>query len=820
MSTRPRRRVGARLKSALESVIFAHRRLLLAVLLAITLLLAEQASRLTLEAGFDRAQPVRHPYSQVDLRHRDVFDGANPVRIAVLRSDGDLYDPVFLMRVKALTDGLAALPGIDRRHLRSLFTPEVRYVEVVEGRYFGGSVVPAEFDPEHATPAELARLRRNVAKAGITGRYVSADRRGVLIEAAWLARDPDTGQPFDQHQIMQGIDDVLRAARATSGGDFSVHVSGAPALARALAEEVPQALLVAAGGLLLSAVLLVFMIGAARVATISLSCMVIQMIWQLGLIQLAGLRLDPDAAWALAVTATAGLLSMAQFGLRWLDNSADGGHAGFSASLRSWHQLAWPLTVVLLTATAAAAALALISDVPLIRQIAVVTALGLLAALPITLLALPILLSWTGTARIGWRLADWFDARLASLGQLARPWLGLFVMVAVGALAGVSGWLQRDQPVEPAATDLARLSPANPAKADGAKLAAAFPRNVREFRVIVEADPDACTDPEVMEQVDRLVWQLENLPMVTGSTALPQAQRRVLTAFADGSPKFRVLPRNRETLRQAMAPISADTGLHADGCATLPISLYLSRRDAESLLAVANEVERFNTANAAEFFDSHRDVDAAYCAEQRRLRPLGPLPEPMRRSCPVEGQLAAGPLGASLARQQALLAFRGPAALVLAAALAAGCWLLLGDALATVAVLLPLALAGWIGLGLMAISGLALTQLTLTLWLMCLAAGLVGHLLIVRHLHDRLKAGHPLMAALRAALVAHGRILLVALAMAAGFALWILADYPAQRGAGKLLAIGWSVIAVSGLLVLPAFASLLLAGAPARAGRD
>ena len=53
---------------------------------------------------------------------------------------------------------LGLLPGIDRSHLRSLFTPEVRYVDVIEGRYFGASVVPDDFDPDHTSRAELAKL--------------------------------------------------------------------------------------------------------------------------------------------------------------------------------------------------------------------------------------------------------------------------------------------------------------------------------------------------------------------------------------------------------------------------------------------------------------------------------------------------------------------------------------------------------------------------------------------------------------------------------------------------------------------------------------
>ena len=182
----------------------------------------------------------------------------------------------------------------------------------------------------------------------------------------------------------------------------------------------------------------------------------------------------------------------------------------------------------------------------------------------------------------------------------------------------------------------------------------------------------------------------------------------------------------------------------------------------------------------------------------------------MRRACPIKAELASGPLGASLARQAALLDIRGLAAGLVLAVLALGTWLLLRDTRATAAVLLPLVFAGWLGLGLMAACGIALTQLTLSLWLMCLAAGLMGHLLIVRQLHLGLLAGHPLEAAFRVGLLMHGRGLLIALAMAAGYAVWIAAAYPAQRGVGKLLAIGWSVIAVSGLVLLPTFASLLL----------
>ena len=63
---------------------------------------------------------------------------------------------------------------------KSLFTPNVRFTEVIEDGISGGNVVPSDFSP---TPEGLAKVRGNVLKAGIVGRLVSNDLSGALISA-------------------------------------------------------------------------------------------------------------------------------------------------------------------------------------------------------------------------------------------------------------------------------------------------------------------------------------------------------------------------------------------------------------------------------------------------------------------------------------------------------------------------------------------------------------------------------------------------------------------------------------------------------------
>lgn len=799
-----------RLRRALEPLLFAHRRAVLALFALLTALLGWQAAGLPFDAAQDRALPYA-------LHGQPSIDGANPVRIAVLRGSGSIYDRAFLVRLKAFTEGIALLPGIDRPRLRSLFTPELRHVEVRESRYYGTPVVPAGFDPEHATRADLIALRAAVQRSGVIGRYVTRDQRGVLIEAAWLTHDPATGERWPQRVLAQSLEDVVRVAEATGGDDFSIHVLGAPVLAEALAVEAEGALLLAAAATVLIMLLLVFALGSLRMGLLTTALLPVAVVWQLGVLRLAGLVLDPDAVWAIAIAAAAGLAATAQLTLRWLQVAAEGGRAGFEASLATWRERAGPLSAGLAISALAAAALAAVSAVPLTRQVAIVAAVGIAAWLPLVAVLLPVLLSGFGTVRIRWRLADGLDRWLAALAGLSRPAFGVAALIAIGALSGFSAWQQRAQPVEPAGADLARLSPDNPVRIEAQRVASAFPRTVQSLRVIAEASADACTDPEALEQLDALVWRLENLPAVDGVTALPQALKRVLSAFGDGSPKFRALSQSRDTLTQAMAPIDASAGLHAADCTVLPITLQLRRRDAATLASVAAAVAAFNVANADDFRARHREADAADCTPHRLRAADGAAPT-RAPACPLVAKVADGPLGLALARQAAVADSLLPSALVVGAVLALGAWLLLGDALAMLAVMIPLAFASWLALGLIATSGAALTLLTLPLWLAMVVAGFGSYLPVVRATRTAVVTGLPVPAALRNALRDDGRPLLVLLVMAAGFAVWIAAGYPAQRGVGKLLAIGMATLGVVGLTALPALIALLLGGQPPAAG--
>src|SRR3954470_12841301 len=164
----------------LEEIVFRHRPVTLTVFVVITLFLGWFASRTRIDASFDKQLPTGHEYIQTFKKYQTQFGGANRVVIALVAEKGDIFTPEFFKTLKAVTDETYYLPGVDRAQVTSIFTPNVRYMEVVEDGLQGGNVIPADFI---ANAAGLERVRQNIIKSGRVGQLVANDFTGAVIIA-------------------------------------------------------------------------------------------------------------------------------------------------------------------------------------------------------------------------------------------------------------------------------------------------------------------------------------------------------------------------------------------------------------------------------------------------------------------------------------------------------------------------------------------------------------------------------------------------------------------------------------------------------------
>ena len=123
-----------------ERIIFRHRVLVLIACFLVTVVLGFFATKLDVNASFERMIPVNNPYIQNYLENKSELPGlGNNIRVVVANKQGNIYDPEYLQVLQEVNDTLYLIPGIDRSWMRSLWMPIVRWREVTEAGISGGA---------------------------------------------------------------------------------------------------------------------------------------------------------------------------------------------------------------------------------------------------------------------------------------------------------------------------------------------------------------------------------------------------------------------------------------------------------------------------------------------------------------------------------------------------------------------------------------------------------------------------------------------------------------------------------------------------------
>ena len=184
--------------SFVERTLFNNRRLVVLLCLRATAVLGWQASKLTLNASFEKTIPASHPYIQNYKANESQLSGlGNAVRIVVANPRGNILDAQYMETLRKLSDEVFLLPGVDRSRMRSLWTPSTRWVGVTEEGLEGGPVIPDKFD---GSAASLQRLQTNILRSGQVGQLVALDLRSSMVFVPLLAADAQ-GRPLDYNAL-------------------------------------------------------------------------------------------------------------------------------------------------------------------------------------------------------------------------------------------------------------------------------------------------------------------------------------------------------------------------------------------------------------------------------------------------------------------------------------------------------------------------------------------------------------------------------------------------------------------------------------------
>ena len=833
-----------------EPIVFGNRpRTLLAIFLT-TLFMVWQALHLQLDTGYEKQLPLGHPYMKVFKQYQTEFGGGNIVLFSVQQKEGDIYNPEFMETLRKLTQTVFFTKGVDRARVSSLFTPDVRYLETVEDGFRGGNVIPAEYAPTPEM-VEIIKSNTAKAKAigryvtndqtgamvfselleidPLTGKRLDYLATAKLIEDVRqrftsqkmyelkLKKDVDgipagtvvkttymdprkftfrfstieTVSPTDAANIVQvsGSDvDVVESDNADYNPKVDVNIVGFAKVVGDIGDATFEVVGFFGLALLLTWVVLWWYTGSAVIALLPLSCGLLAVVWELGMLHMAGYGLDPFAILVpflvLAISVSHGI----QITSFWLLEVAERGSNSFDASRNTYKRLVTPGITALVTNVVGFGTILLI-PVGIIREMAINAMFGLLAVIVCKKILLPCLLSY---AHLGdpTKFRDYQRKRDASFEPLWRMLSKITLKpVAIGVLlVSFAGWgaaeiISKDLKIGELHDGVPELRPDSRYNRDSAQIAANYSIGVELIKVIAENKADGCIDYSIMEEIDRFAYRMQNTPGVQSTLSLPQLGKLVYSAFNEGNPKYNVLPRSSDGLVLAGQQFPTSTGFLNTDCSAIPVLIFMADHKAETINTVVAAVNQF-------------------ISEQ------GPNPQ-------VQFKLATGNVGVMAATNDVIRDTEHTVLFWLFLCIGICVWLSFRSFGSLVCVLLPLWMVSVITYAVMVFLDIGLKVSTLPVAAFAAGIGVDYGIYIYSVLEECVGKGQSLREAYENTLKQTGKAVVVtALALAASVCTWLLSGLQFQVDMGILLTIMFLANAAAAVLLLPAFAAFLVKTQP------
>ncbi|WP_280155420.1 MMPL family transporter [Piscinibacter sp. XHJ-5] len=588
----------ARSGNVLERLIFNHRLALLLAFALVSLFLGWKSTQLTVNANFERMIPSSHPYIRNYLDNKSELRGlGNQIRVVVENTRGDIYDPDHLKLLAQINDTLYAMPGVDRPWLKSLWTPLLRWGEVTEEGMRGGPVMPDRFD---GTPAKLEELKANIARSSAAARIIADDQRSSMIQVPLLDRYPDSGKPLDYLALSRDLEEKVRAR---ADGKSRVYIVGFGKLAGDLIEGLTTVISYFAISVAIAALFVFLYTRCIRSTVVLVVTAVLGVMWLMGLMQLLGYELDPYSILVPFLLFAIGLSHGAQKMNGIMQDVGRGTHK-YVAARYTFRRLFLAGLTALLTNVVGFMVLIVI-DIPVIRDLAVMTSIGVTGLIFTKLVLIPVLLSYTGVSPRAAQRSLKVDAdEHAGRTAMGRVWSALELLterrwavvaiacaaiLSVGALSLRTGLKIGD--LDEGAPELRRDSRYN---LDNAYVTRHYGLSSDQFAVIVKTPKSACDRYAGLVDADRLGWELEHVDGVKAVTSFAEQTRRAVASFSEGYFKWNTLARDPQILGPAANRVIQDNpDAMNPNCSVFPVVAYLSDHRADTLDRVLKATEAF-----------------------------------------------------------------------------------------------------------------------------------------------------------------------------------------------------------------------------------
>ncbi|MES0875248.1 efflux RND transporter permease subunit [Sinimarinibacterium thermocellulolyticum] len=529
----------------------------------------------------------------------------------------------------------------------------------------------------------------------------------------------------------------------------------------------------------ITALLLYWYTRSLRTTVVALFVAMLPVLWLIGVLPLLGYGIDPMSILVPFLIFSIGVSHAVQMTNAWRMEVGNGA-TPVAAAHASFCKLFIPGAAGLLTEALGFGVIMLI-DIPIVHELGITACVGVLLMIITNKMILPIILAHLRLEPAA--MAHAGDDKIAQrpplvrlVGNCAEPRFAVGVFaIALALLAGAT-WKSRELVIGDSGEGVPELHEDSRYNQDNRVIASTYDIGVDVLTVIAEApgfEGDSCLHYPVVELIDRFELYMKGVEGVQSVISVAGIGKLVISAFNEGNPRWRALPRSQVGLSTGSKAFDPNLGLNNEGCKAIQVMIFMKDHEGDTIQHVVAEIKRFIEDN------------------------------------PVDGvtlRLASGNVGVMAATNEAVAAAEVKMLLAIFGSLILFCYLTFRSWIGVICVMTPLLLVTVFCNALMATLGIGLKVATLPVIALGVGVGVdYGLYLFERIQHHMADPRVSFREAFERSMVERGSAaVFTAITMSVGVATWMFSALKFQADMGVMLSFMFLVNMFGAICLLPA----------------
>ncbi|MDI9440763.1 MAG: RND family transporter [Firmicutes bacterium] len=731
--------------------------LVIAVVFAITVGLASFLPRMEFDASIENMMPQDDPVL-AELQDAVADFGSQDLFFIAIESD-DVFRPATLQKIADLTAALEEVPAV--KGVENPFN-----VQMVESSFFGIEIAPMAAEVPQ-TADEIEAFKARILASPYGGRLITADGRGaaLMLDVEWDLEGNNREKVINE--ISSVVEGYIGPEEIHMVGDAYILHYTEQAMKRDLRNLVPIVVLVIATTLyftfrsFLGVLVPLLTVGAALTWTVGL------MIWY-------GIPVSMISMAMPVILVTLGIASGIHILNKYLETLGQG-MSKESALQETFATITSPVLMAAFT-TAAGFASLITAFVQPIKEFGVITAVGVMIAMTLSLSLIPAMLVLWKKPEVKQekREAGVLNRFLKTLTQwtISRP---AYITAIAVVIVLVFGFGATRITLE---SNIVNYFGANSPVKKGTMVIEEIFGGSMQISVVVDTGvEDGFKDPAMLEELIVIQDYLNSWDSINHATSLADVVRELNQALWEGDPEFYAVPETREGVAQQLLLFSMQGGSGLDSLVSYDysralVTAQMKTLDAEMLGETIAAVESY----LAELYRDRSDISVKLVGTPKVMMRL------MNRY--VQTQIS------SLASSSVAVG------LIVAA--------LMKSVLLGILTLVPLFFTVLINFGLMGYAGLPLDAVTSIIAGVVIGLGVDYAIHYISRYRLERANGHQMEQALLNTGVSAGRgIFFNALALVIGFMVLVFSHFRAIAVFGFLISVTMVVSSFAALVVIP-----------------